>query len=455
MGSSGERHLVLNRLPIRWKMALLIGGCGLALTVALVPIETQRARQAAERSIDDSLREELGEAIGIAGNGLSVTGLGDAHATSATQFVYLLLDAAGQVEDSSEHSVTAALTRNDGSPITGATGIVDAVGPSGARLRAASVTLGIDDSTKTLVVAADTAVVGAAGADATRRWIIDGLLASVLIALGAYVITGLVLRPVERIRRSALRVATGEAAAQIEIPVPNDELRRLALAFDQTVRELQRSVSVRDRFIAEASHELRTPITRLRTELDLALIRPRSRDELTQALSDASRHAAQLTRLVDQLLDLTRLRADQHVDGGPVSVDDILDDAIGCESDVVWTPSGAWTWGDHSMLVRAVQNLVENAIIHGGSPVTVKVSLLDDVSIEIVDCGEGFDIDHAFTATTPFTRSRSARGRVGAGLGLAIVGEIARRHGGRFELARFVDRTVATLHLPAWSPTEA
>ncbi|MGD9701730.1 MAG: sensor histidine kinase [Acidimicrobiia bacterium] len=442
---------MLSRIPIRWKLALLVGGCGLAVLAALVPLESQRARGSAEQALDDALREELGEAVGIVANGQSPTVLGDAHATSATRFVYLLLDQDGQVEAASEEHLTTTLVRDGGAPLAGPSDIIDVTeSGSGTRMRALSVALTIDGAPKILVVAADTSGVRSAGADGARRTITVGALASMFIALGTYLITGVALRPVERIRISALRVARGDPDAHIEIPVADDELRRLAVAFDETVSELERSAAARDRFIAEASHELRTPITRLRTGLDLALRRPRTVDELSSALAEASRHTSQLTRLVEQLLDLSRLQAGRELDSCSVAVDEVIAEVVECFPDVEWETSGLWTRGDRDMLQRAVQNLVDNAFVHGRPPVRVTSSpRADELVIEVSDAGNGVDGEDGILTHEPFRRSNAARGRVGTGLGLAIVAEIVQQHHGHVELAHRDGRTAACIHLPA------
>lgn len=428
-----------------------MGGSGLLLMTLLVPLEVHRAADSAEQALDESLREEMGEAVGVVASGQSPALLSDSHAGSSTRFVYQVLDLAGRVEASSEGGSPAPFIRDDGQPIIQPTDIVDVTEAStGIPMRAFALALEVDGSTKTLAVGADTGVIAATRTDAWWRYLAIGLGLSLLIAVGTYVVTGLVLRPVERIRRSALDVSDGVEGATIVIPTADDELRRLALAFDRTVREFERSAAARDRFIAEASHELRTPVTNLRTSLDLALRRPRSGDEMRDALTDASRHTARLARLVEQLLDLTRLQSATPPVLQPVDLDEVIAELLEPYPDVAWTPTGLWVEGDPVTIGRALQNLVDNALTHGEPPVSVSARRTsNEIVIEVRDAGPGIDDEVSPLASQPFRRSRAARAAGGSGLGLAIVAEIATQHRGRLSFRHSAGTNTACLQLRA------
>ena len=442
---------MLSRLPIRWRAALLVGGCGLLLVTPLVPLEVHRAADSAEEALDESLREEMAEAVGVVAGGQSPTLLGESHAGSPTRFVYQVLDLGGRVEASSEDGSPAPFVRDDGTPVIQPTDIVDVREAStGIPMRALALALEVDGSTKTLAVGADTGVIAATRTDAWWRYVAIGLGLSLLIAVGTFLVTGLVLRPVERIRRSALDVSDGVEGATIVIPTADDELRRLALAFARTVREFELSAAARDRFIAEASHELRTPVTKLRTELDLALRRPRSADEMRHALTEASRHTARLARLVEQLLDLTRLQSTAPPEFEPVDLDRVIAELLELYPNVAWTPTGLWVEGDPVTIGRALQNLVDNALTHGELPVSVAARRTsDEIVIEVRDAGPGIDDDVSPLAVQPFRRSRAARAAGGSGLGLAIVAEIAMQHRGRLSFRRSAGTNAACLQLRA------
>ncbi|CAN5433678.1 ATP-binding protein [soil metagenome] len=440
----------MNRLPIRWKAALLVGGSGLLLLTVLVPLDARRAADAAEHELNESIREEMGEAVGVIANGQSPALLGDSHASSSIRFVYQVLDLEGRVVASSEDGPAASFVREDGTPLAQPTDIVKVTEVStGTPMRALGIALIVDGTTKTMVVAADASVISAARTHALWESLAIGLGRSLLIAAGTFLITGLVLRPVEKLRRSALDVADGVEGATIVIPTANDELRRLALAFDRTVREFEQSAAARDRFIAVASHELRTPVTKLRTELDLALRRPRSADEMRHALIEASRHTVRLARLVEQLLDLTRLQSATPPTMAPIDLDGVIADLLALYPRVTWKPTGLWVEGDPVTIGRAVQNLLDNALTHGQLPVSVSASRAsDEIVIEVCDAGAGFDDDVMPMAGQTFGRSRAGGG---AGLGLAIVAEIAAQHGGRLSFRHVAGTTTACLGLRASS----
>jgi len=447
---------VLNRLPIRWRAALLVGGCGLLLLTILVPLDARRAADSAQQALDESIREETGEAVGVIASGQSPALLGDSHASSSIRFVYQVLDLMGRVEASSEEGLSAPFVRDDGTPLIQATDIVKVTEAStGIPMRALALALEVEGASKTLVVAADAGVIAAARTDALWGSLAIGLGRSLLIAVGTFLVTGFVLRPVERIRRSALDVSDGVEGATIVIPTANDELRRLALAFDRTVREFERSAAARDRFIAVASHELRTPVTKLRTELDLALRRPRSADEMRRALTEASRHTARLARLVEQLLDLTRLQSATPPKLKPVDLDGVLAELIELYPRVTWNPTGLWVEGDPVTIGRALQNLVDNALTHGALPVSVSARRAsDEIVIEVCDAGPGIDDDVSPLVDQPFRRSRAAGGSgsgsgSGLGLGLTIVAEIATQHRGHLSFGHSAGTNTAYLRLRA------
>lgn len=445
---------MLTRLPIRFKLALLVGGCGLVLVSLLIPLEANRAEGSAERALDEALREEMAEAVGVVAGGENPAVLGESHAGSSTRFVYQLLDGEGRIEASSQEGFSSPLVRANGTSLSESSDIVSATeGVTGTPMRALALALTLDGSVKTLVVGADTGVVADNRTDALWRTTVIGLAAALAMAVGVFLVTGLVLRPVERIRRSALDVSNGVEGAAIVIPPADDELRRLALAFDRTVREFERHLAERDRFIAEASHELRTPITKLRTELDLALRRPRTVDELRQSLVEASRHTARLVRLVEQLLDLTRLQAAAHTELRPVAVDEVIAELLEFYPDVSWIPTGMWVDGDPVMIDRAVRNLLDNALTHGEPPVAVTATCTRDaVVIEVSDSGPGLDDDLTQAAGQPFRRSTTARAAVGSGLGLAIVAEIAAQHHGHISFRNSGETNMACLELRATAP---
>ena len=186
-------------------------------------------------------------------------------------------------------------------------------------------------------------------------------------------------------------------------------------------------------FVADASHELRTPLAILRAELELALREGRSREELAAAVQSAAEETDRLTRLAEDLLVIAR--ADDGalpIRAAPLRAGTVLSTVAARFPDVHAQPAdGLQLHADPERLEQALGNLVDNARRHGGGHVELAAERAGDrVELHVRDDGPGFPPELLDTAFERFTRGDAARGRGGAGLGLAIVDLIARAHGG-------------------------
>jgi len=195
-------------------------------------------------------------------------------------------------------------------------------------------------------------------------------------------------------------------------------------------------------FVADASHELRTPLAILKTELELALRRGRTHEELREALRSAAEETDRLAQLAESLLVIAR--ADQgQLAVSPTSLQtaELLNGVrhrfesraqLAGRDILVEDGSEATITADPHRLEQALDNLVENALQHGDGTILLGASVRDGhVSLHVHDEGSGFPADFIGTAFERFTRADQARGRGGSGLGLAIVQVIARAHGGQ------------------------
>ncbi len=157
--------------------------------------------------------------------------------------------------------------------------------------------------------------------DALRRfaWLLGGLAPAVLLiaGLGGYWIAGRALAPVDRMTRTVQETTLRSLDRRLEVPAADDELRRLAVTFNEMLARMQVGVADLTRLTAEASHELRTPVSLVRTTAEIALSRPRPADEYRQALKDVLAHAEHMSALVGDLLLLAR--ADAGVEAGESS----------------------------------------------------------------------------------------------------------------------------------------
>jgi signal transduction histidine kinase len=264
-------------------------------------------------------------------------------------------------------------------------------------------------------------------------------LALLAAALGGYALTAGALRPVEVLRRRAEAVTAG-GPTELPVPPARDEVSRLAVTLNDMLARLQAAFEHERRFVADASHELRTPLALLRTELDLALRRPRSREELESALRSAAEETQRLSRLADDLLLIAR--ADQGplpMRGEVVGAGDLLADAstrfanraTSLGRELLVEPSDLQVDADPLRVGQALVNLVDNALTHGDGTIELAAEQRDGfVELHVRDAGSGFPEDFRGRAFDRFSRADEARSRGGSGLGLSIVELVARAHGG-------------------------
>jgi two-component system OmpR family sensor kinase len=272
------------------------------------------------------------------------------------------------------------------------------------------------------------------------------LLAQLAVAYGAaLVICGLVgyqvarvaLDPVEDMRRQA---ASGSHDASVRLPVPatDDELSRLATTLNGLLERVQQGVAREQRLIADASHELRTPLGLMLMQIDLALSRRRSPEETRLALQRFQAETQRLVRLANDLLLLARADEGQLI-ARREDVDVRLamlatrERFRGRHADIrVHAPVDTAVLADADRLAQALDNLVDNAIRHGGGAIELNgVVDAGEVVIHVCDEGRGFQDGLDERAFDRFTRGTAARTGSGAGLGLAIVAAIADALGGR------------------------
>jgi two-component system, OmpR family, sensor kinase len=268
-------------------------------------------------------------------------------------------------------------------------------------------------------------------------------LALLAASLGGYALAAGALRPVEDLRRRAEAVTPGEPSA-LPVPPAGDEVSRLAVTLNEMLARLQAAFEHERRFLADASHELRTPLALLRTELDLALRRPRSREELESALRSAAEETQRLSRLADDLLLIAR--ADQGslpVRLEVVAAGDLLSDAAarfasrasGAGRQLRVEETALQVDADPLRVGQALENLVDNALTHGEGTVELVAAERNGlVELHVRDNGSGFPDDFRARAFDRFSRADEARSRGGSGLGLSIVELVARAHGGEVGL---------------------
>ena len=296
-------------------------------------------------------------------------------------------------------------------------------------------------------------------------WILSAVGGVVLLAsLGiGWLLTHAVLRPIFSISSTAKQIAEGELSRRIPVPEADSEIADLVGVLNQTFSRLEASFARQAQFTADASHELRTPISIILTHTQNALARDRSPTEYRESLEACQRAARRMKELAESLIALVRL--DHRDKGGertPCRLDLIAGDAIDLLSTLAAehgiTLRGelgpASCLGHPEQLSQVVVNLVTNAIRYnspGGTVVVRTTSNPRYIALTVSDTGQGIasdDIPHLFER---FYRADKARsGNVsGAGLGLAITREIVQAHGGKIEVSSELGNgSIFTVHFP-------
>jgi signal transduction histidine kinase len=290
---------------------------------------------------------------------------------------------------------------------------------------------------------------------------VGGAAALMLAALVGSLLARAGLRPVEAMRRRAAAISLHQADEGLPLPAAEDEIRRLGVTLNEMLARMQASYEREARFVADASHELRTPIAVVKTELDGALragdFGPRTRAALLAAVEECDR----LAQLAEDLLVLAK------ADGGRIPLRSELVDvgallhrvrdrfadraaerarSINVELD----GTSVLVVADPERIRQALQNLVENALRHGKGAVTLRaLDVPGGVVLEVSDEGRDLPVEFAPLAFEPF--ARTDRTRDGAGLGLAIVAAIVAAHGGSADID--APPTTARLRLPSATTT--
>ena len=298
-----------------------------------------------------------------------------------------------------------------------------------------------------------------------------------LVTLGAWLVSGSALRPVDRMRADAEALSADENGSRITEPPTMDSLNRLARTFNALLDRLRVSLDQQRALVADAGHELRTPLAVLQTELETAIRPNRTRQDLVESITHAQDEVARLATLANDLLFLA------EADGGhpmlrrqSVTVTGLLDEVDQAfrgrmaeqRISFEWTRSGPNLVNvDPSAVRRILDNLLQNALRHTppGGQITVSAIVTPtaddagseyaaDLGLVVADTGPGFPdefLPHAFDRFARADKGRSRSSSVGgSGLGLAIVAALAAAHGGTASAAN--DPTggaIVRVHLPS------
>ena len=293
--------------------------------------------------------------------------------------------------------------------------------------------------------------------------------AFVSFAIGVWLLSNRVLLPVNRVTRAAAQVTSLDLSHRVPVPNTKDEIHDLAMTLNNMLDRLQESFETQRRFTADASHELRTPVTAIVGHTNYILRRTKPSTEQIDSLTVIRREAERMAKLVNDLLELARADAGFSIQREPMNLVEVVE-AVHMEIapvagstaiNVAINQPLIEVLGDASRLKQVVLNLVQNAVNAGSNTVTISVvKEKKQVRLEILDDGPGIPEDaipHLFDRFYRVDGARSTRGN-GSGLGLAIVNWIVQQHGGTVEVeSKLGEGTVFTVMLPAVNPkmTEA
>lgn len=416
--------------------ALLVHQLSLGLNTALDASLTARA---------DALAQQVGPGGTIAN---FQDGAGNASLLPANETLAQVISPSGNLTESSEGTgnrplLTAAqlMSARRGRVSLNS----DFGGGPGVRLLALPVA---DSGSPPAVVVVGTSrgvVLTAVSRVGTDLWL-GGPVAVLLGALGAWLLSGAVLRPIERMRAQAAEISAADSDARLEVPRGRDEIARLGGTINELLGRLQRALIQQRVFVADAGHELRTPLTMLRAELELAGRPGKDLDSLVAAVQAATLDTDRLIRLAEDLLTLARAdSAEVAIQREPVDLNRIVRKAVSAFD----TASRAANVrvdadnlgevvviGDPDRLRQVIDNVLDNGLRYAaaGGSITVNVTAATrfvGAAVEILDRGPGFPPAFLPDAFDRFSRADGARtDDAGTGLGLAIVASLIDAHGG-------------------------
>jgi signal transduction histidine kinase len=443
-----------HRLSLRARL-MAIGLLGLAVSLAVGSVALYTVLTVVGyRTIDDSGRATAAEVAGL----LTEKRLPDPIPVTGSQIV--------QVVDTRNRVVSASVNADRLVPLLSPSELTSAISNdppevSGSRvglaspLRVLAVRTGSGTAARTVVVAQQVDELRRSQQILRVTLLATYPLLLAVLGLIAWRVVGAALRPVEALRSSADRISGRAQDARLPVPASRDEISALAVTLNSMLDRLADSRARQRSFVADAAHELRSPLASMRTQLEVA----ERLGEGSGVSADLRAEVARMSDLVEDLLVLARLDADAAPPRAaePVAVDALLEEVLDYYPQVrLAAPraelSALTVVGQPDELRRAVRNLVDNAVHHAGRVVEVSARRSGgEVLVEVCDDGAGIPPEERERVFERFTRLDEGRARDagGSGLGLAIVRELVRRNGGEVGLGDAPAGGLrATLRLP-------
>jgi signal transduction histidine kinase len=440
----------MSRVPIRLRVTLAFTAAMALVLIAIGLFLYFRLEARLDESIDNGLRSRAGEVSALART--SERTLGGAHNASLIEpdeSFAQVLTARGRIVDSTPQlRDRPVLNRSQLAQAAASPTFFERGGLPGIDATARLLAAPIGTPAGELIVAVGSSLGDRndALAGLATLLLIGGPIALLLASLAGYLAAGAALRPVEEMRRRAAAISASGPAERLPVPAAKDELQRLGLTLNEMLARIDATLERERRFLDDASHELRTPLTLHKAELELALRHGESEAELRAAIVSGLAEVDRLVQLAEDLLIVARSEEGKlALELESLSVSDLLTSvaarfqARAAEAGralIVDGEAELAVEGDRLRLEQALTSLVDNALRHGGGEVRIWAAPEGGrVKLHVGDLGGGFPPEFVTRAFERFSRADAARGRGGAGLGLAIVETIAQAHGGRAGVA--------------------
>jgi len=313
---------------------------------------------------------------------------------------------------------------------------------------------------------------------ATLRTLLHQLVAALLLvgflvlaccAAGSYWLAARSFAPIQRLAATARKIKAGDLHQRVPVPPVRDEVQYLALTLNEMLDSLDQSFTRQRQFVADASHELRTPVAVIRTKAGIALLDPPQLDETVAALSEIRAETERLSLLLTDLLTLARGDEGQaQFEREVVPLDRLVETVAAATEGLarergimleVQVPLPIIVMGDEARLIQVVMNLLENAIHYTNPGGRVRIELAQTstaVCLTVRDTGIGMAPEHLPHIFERFYRAAPVRRQTGgSGLGLSIVAWIVRSHGGSIAVESQVGRgSCFTVTLPLLLPPQ-
>lgn len=267
-----------------------------------------------------------------------------------------------------------------------------------------------------------------------------------LSAIGSYALAARTFKPIDHLISTAKRIKEGDTHQRVPLPQTHDEVRRLALTLNEMLDALDQTFMQQRRFVADASHELRTPVAAIRSLTDVALLKPLTGEKYVSVLRNVNAEAVRLSSLISDLLLLARVdegkitiqqepvRLDMLVDAVIINAQPLADErGITIQKQM---PLSATVQGDEARLIQMIMNLLDNAINYtdpGGCVILKLTEEQQHICLTVTDTGIGIAEEHLPHIFERFYRADPAhlpREGGSCGLGLAIVKWIVHAHKG-------------------------